>query len=547
MKRVILIVCTILWVLPLMAQTASLNNSTPGNIQDVVAVLRENSNHATVRGGLVLAENSNGGTPGNAGPSTSQQPNITTVAGEQAYNVRAYGAKGDDTTDDTAAIQATINALPSCSFGMSAWAHCGEVFLPHGVYKTTSSININSPFVFIRGDGSNSAIVDFHGNSGCAIEWTSNPFNSGSGESNAGGIDNLKIDGRSSGPGTCGLDTYDIGGFRANGLTIADFTGSGSAGWLDRSVKHWNERFRIYSMELSNNDTSWKIVKGAGSGGTFGYGFFNVWINVGVSRRSGQTAVSESGGNLLFSSVFIIINGPGNVSANGIELFDGASWNNNLYNIHMELGKNGSGGNNIGINVDATSKMGGMGIVDEYLYMSDNISPGGVYSVLSEGKGGVKAYQFGIEQYPNGQDRTTAGFEIGSPSDCGTALIAQKFCEPATGAGYAPFGIYQAGAFKMGIATDGNLMNSGGHEIALPAYGGKLALSGSNGISGGTVNLSGGVASHSFATAYSSAPVCTASDQTRPAPVLVKSNNVGITLNGNGSDVVTWICTPAAN
>lgn len=48
-------------------------------------------------------------------------------------DVRDYGAVGDGVTDDTAAIQAAVDALPT---------NGGEVYIPAGTYKTTSPITL---------------------------------------------------------------------------------------------------------------------------------------------------------------------------------------------------------------------------------------------------------------------------------------------------------------------------------------------------------------------------------------------------------------------
>jgi hypothetical protein len=53
------------------------------------------------------------------------------VANYVLTSVKAYGAKGDGVTDDTAAIQAAINS------GLS-------VYFPPGVYRTTATLNLNS-------------------------------------------------------------------------------------------------------------------------------------------------------------------------------------------------------------------------------------------------------------------------------------------------------------------------------------------------------------------------------------------------------------------
>lgn len=76
----------------------------------------------------------------------------TRVAGDAIYpkrsnlpvNVKDYGAVGDGTADDTAAIQAAVNA--------------GDTFFPAGTYKTTSTITIPTGRE-IRGAGAKSATI----------------------------------------------------------------------------------------------------------------------------------------------------------------------------------------------------------------------------------------------------------------------------------------------------------------------------------------------------------------------------------------------------
>lgn len=59
-------------------------------------------------------------------------------------NVKAFNAVGDGITDDSAAIQATINALP---------ANGGEVYLPPGTYLVNTSLTSTKPSLTIRGAG----------------------------------------------------------------------------------------------------------------------------------------------------------------------------------------------------------------------------------------------------------------------------------------------------------------------------------------------------------------------------------------------------------
>jgi hypothetical protein len=61
----------------------------------------------------------------------------------------AHGATGDGTTDDTAAIQAAINALPTTG---------GIIYIPRGTYMV-DTLYINSSNVCVRGDGIGQTIL----------------------------------------------------------------------------------------------------------------------------------------------------------------------------------------------------------------------------------------------------------------------------------------------------------------------------------------------------------------------------------------------------
>lgn len=63
--------------------------------------------------------------------------------GGAVYNVKAYGAKGDDSTDDTLAIQKAINAMPAIG---------GRLYFPTGAYKITNTLSIAHPMT-IEGTG----------------------------------------------------------------------------------------------------------------------------------------------------------------------------------------------------------------------------------------------------------------------------------------------------------------------------------------------------------------------------------------------------------
>lgn len=105
------------------------------------------------------------GPQGNPGPSDAQVatyftgPSSTRTAADARYlpgtgflNARAYGAKGDGVTDDTAALQAAITA---------AQAAGGTLAIPSGTYKISSSLTTSQSFVQpnIVGAGAKSTIL----------------------------------------------------------------------------------------------------------------------------------------------------------------------------------------------------------------------------------------------------------------------------------------------------------------------------------------------------------------------------------------------------
>jgi hypothetical protein len=105
-----------------------------------------------------------------------------TVAGsggyvDLRYSVRDYGAKGDNSTDDTAAIQATINMARTTG---------GTVYFPRGVYVITSSLTYtaiagNDPIyrVHFAGDGIGASLIRQTGTgNGLTITgYTGSPIN----------------------------------------------------------------------------------------------------------------------------------------------------------------------------------------------------------------------------------------------------------------------------------------------------------------------------------------------------------------------------------
>ena len=80
-------------------------------------------------------------------PATWSPKRLSITVGTAFLNIKdpAYGAIGDGTTDDTAAIQAAIDAAEAAGGGI--------VLLPPGTYKVTGALVIDSPGVSVVGIG----------------------------------------------------------------------------------------------------------------------------------------------------------------------------------------------------------------------------------------------------------------------------------------------------------------------------------------------------------------------------------------------------------
>jgi hypothetical protein len=74
--------------------------------------------------------------------------------GRPWFDVRAYGAKGDNLTDDSTAIQNAINA---------AYVKGGTVFFSQGIYLCNTGLTITSPGVTLRGIAKGASYIQYVG------------------------------------------------------------------------------------------------------------------------------------------------------------------------------------------------------------------------------------------------------------------------------------------------------------------------------------------------------------------------------------------------
>lgn len=314
----------------------------------------------------------------------------------QNNGVQYVGAHGRDSNNGLAwqtakaTIPAAYAALPPCSVIGKSWKHCGDIEVGAGQFVLSSPISISSPFVTIRGRGATVTTLKYTGRQGCAISWTADPLNAGTGDTYAGGLFDLTVTGTgapagnspwplafqaTSSPhlsatasGGCGLQTRDIEGFQMRGVEIMNFTTG--ACWWDHAVRFWNERYRV-SAELSNCAVGWLIQADPTATtypySTFGYGDFHLWIN---PTAPGQVGVLQSAGLLTYSTVQLIENVAGNTTA--FRLLNSAQWWSNLINFHFEGPRSATGFalnsstvfRGVGpVNTDTTNAIGGSYLV----------------------------------------------------------------------------------------------------------------------------------------------------------------------------------------
>ncbi len=123
-------------------------------------------------------------------------PTSTDGNGIVTANVKDFGAKGDDSTDDTTAIQNAINTLLGGTVGKG-----GIVYLPPGVYRTSSALTFpnNAYSIALKGSSTHMPLGSFGGSVIRSTSETGNAIEINNSSSVA--ITNLSIDhvGNSSG------------------------------------------------------------------------------------------------------------------------------------------------------------------------------------------------------------------------------------------------------------------------------------------------------------------------------------------------------------
>lgn len=282
-----------------------------------------------------------------------------------SVSVSAFGAKCDDATDDTAAIQAAVNSLPTSG------AAIGGTISFSGVCKTTAAINVNTPNVTFVGTGHFQFITQNAPPSYIDFQGTT-PQNAINVNAQGFAMDNLgvkyptAIGGPLAAPAAPTLTAITASGCPAEAYfveatyvsaqgetnvspesTITTTSGqcwqvtspaaeSGATGW------------RIYASSNSNNETLQIATLPIGTNFTFGGTLVNLGFRPSLNTTSYAAIFDPNGGQFDGVKIFTDLSASvGTAStANGYTSFGCCGKLHNVYIAGFGIGVFGEGSNN---------------------------------------------------------------------------------------------------------------------------------------------------------------------------------------------------------
>lgn len=277
----------------------------------------------------------------------------------------AYGAKGDGSTDDTAAIQAAINALPVCSTFLT-YAHCGEVYLPNGNYLISSTLTIDSEVVKLVGAGQRATMITCSVASGDCIKFapTSEVY-----RDENGGLYDLTV--WLNGSNQVGVHTIDfLQGFHMVNASVNRTSrsyGVGSVGWLAENdgafTETQTERSVLNHISFAYDDIGIECEDTAASGTHNSIEHSN-WQDVRWNLLSNQIAIQLNQDTNLTDSV---INGTINPAsrATGATVFS-LTGLSSTYQVFETIWIDGTGTGVVGASTVAGSALELSGILSNY-------------------------------------------------------------------------------------------------------------------------------------------------------------------------------------
>lgn len=232
---------------------------------------------------------------------TYKLTSLTTAASTSSlYNIKDFGAKGDGTTDDTAAFNNQINAIKTIG---------GTIYIPCGTYLITNTITISTPNISFNGQNEACVTLNYTG-TGTALKFQMTPFTI----MPAGSYSNFGLVGTNS--GSIGLQTGCIVAGRFENFYVDGFTKSGAIGIdaQDRmdcnssSGGGWMERNTFINVWSGGNghgnNTNGFVFENVGGGNnSFGY---NRFLNISVNSGPGQVGFWIKTNVFMYSSDIIL-------------------------------------------------------------------------------------------------------------------------------------------------------------------------------------------------------------------------------------------------
>lgn len=229
---------------------------------------------------------------------------------DNGYNVQDYGAIGDGLTDDTAAIQAAIDAVEAVGGG--------TVRIPAGIYVVSSTITIDDCGVNLVGDGggwAQSGSTAERGSSATRIKWGGGAspvikFTSVAGAEPrvGGGMEDILVDGNE--VATYGVQILSFRGLKFRGVfTFATVTSGWWTGAISGalSASPYDTQHCLFDTCRSDNknlaSTGYGVMLtgGQGNGGTAsGNSSFNTFINCEFGANSNYSVRLEGTDNNRF-------------------------------------------------------------------------------------------------------------------------------------------------------------------------------------------------------------------------------------------------------
>jgi len=132
-------------------------------------------------------------------------------------NVRSHGALGDNLTDDTAAINDAITALPTN----------GVLYFPTGIYVVTEPLKtLSKAGTHILGDGIFASRIKF----APTADGTMLTFSAGGSQLSGGSVQNIMLFCQEAETTKVALYLEDVGSFVVRNVLISNFTGTDSEG-----------------------------------------------------------------------------------------------------------------------------------------------------------------------------------------------------------------------------------------------------------------------------------------------------------------------------